>query len=137
MVLVRLDLLREYRAGAEPSDLWRAASPRVFFPVRVGDRMRCSITVARGKEGWEATTFGRDPLAALLMAPGREQLHPEFIVFVPALSIYLAGSGSGKEMRLTPMQDYPMYGLKAEEAPAEQVLLKLVEPARRHNGLTS
>jgi hypothetical protein len=133
---LRLDQLRTFRAGDSVEGLLSATSPQVLYPVLVGERVRSSITVTRDAEQWSAGSFGLSPLAKLWVQSGGVSFGGAYVVHVPALSVFFAASGSGRDLTLTPLEDYPLYGLKkGTPLPAEQALLPLVEAAQRHNGL--
>jgi hypothetical protein len=133
---LRLDQLAAFRAGDSVEALLRTTSPQVLYPVTVGERVASSITVTRDGGQWSAGSFGLSPLAKLWVQSGGASFGGAFVVHVPALSVFFAASGSGREMTLTPLEDYPMYGLKkGTPMPAEQALLPLIEAAKKHNGL--
>lgn len=133
---LRLDQLRTFRPGDSVEALLSATSPQVLYPVLVGERVRSSITVTRDGDQWSAGSFGLSPLGKLWVQSGGASFGGAYVVHVPALSVFFAASGRGQDMTLTPLEDYPMYGLKkGATLSAEQALLPLVDAAQRHNGL--
>jgi hypothetical protein len=129
---VRLDELRGYTPSSDPSQLTRSVSPEVIYPVRVDARTVSAISVTRTEDGWVATGFGLDPTARLL----REKLGPgDSIVRVLALNLFFGARGEREQMMLTPLEDYPRFGLQRGQAlPAADAFGRLVEAARAHDG---
>jgi hypothetical protein len=142
VLMVELEDLRGYQAGSDPNKLLKAIN-KVIYPVSAKERVRSSIVLQKGKEGWKASDFGGGNFARLVSA-AREQSaktanlpqNAFFVVQVPALNAYFLGfRGQGKLM-LSSLADDPTMKLKAGEArPAEEVFGELVPFARKYNGL--
>lgn len=138
ILTVRLDQLREYKQGSDPTSLVSAVSTKVLYPVQVGQTTRSSITIARSRRGWEPVSFGGNALSNMFAMGRRKSPAATFVVVVPALNAFFGGAGRGAGMTLTPLEEYASLGLKAfETLPAAQVFERLVKPAREHNGLPS
>jgi hypothetical protein len=140
--LVRLDELRDYQPGSDPTRLLHSAD-RVLYPVLARQQVRSSVTLEKGKEGWKATSFGAPGFSKLVTrlrtessASSGASVSSYFVVAVPALKVYFLGQMPNNRLTLTPLTDDASLGLKAGgAAPADQVFAQLVPAAKAHNGL--
>ena len=57
VLMVELEDLRGYQAGSDPNKLLKPIN-KVIYPVSAKERVRSSITLQKGKEGWKASDFG-------------------------------------------------------------------------------
>ncbi len=140
VLLVRLDQLARYKPEEDPAPLLQSTSPKVIYPVLVGERVRSAVTVTRKGDRWSATGFGADPLVALARQAegGAGGVGEKYLVTVPALGVAFSATGIGREAQLVPLIDYPEYGLKKGQVlPASRAFAQLVEPAKRHDGQPS
>lgn len=140
--MVRLDQLRAYRPGQEPSKLLIDLETAIYV-VRVKSEARSSVEMSRVRGGWEARSFGNAPEAKLLDQVRREVVKATeidssafFEVRIPALNLYFLGHQGPDGLMLSPLLDDPSLGFKAGEPQlAAKVLEKLQPLAQEHNGL--
>jgi hypothetical protein len=137
--LVRLDELREFKAGADPAALLRSLG-KVIYPVTVRQQVRSAVTLERKDNQWRATEFGSPKLIALLDkmrgASAASSSTNLFVVHVAALSTYFLGYRSGTKVMLIPLVDNPEAHLTAGRTiTAEEAFAALVPVAQQYNGL--
>jgi hypothetical protein len=142
VLMVELEDLRGYQAGSDPNKLLKPIN-KVIYPVSVKERVRSSIVLQKGKEGWKASDFGGGNFARLV-ATAREQsakttnlpVNAFFVVQVPALNAYFLGFREQGKLKLSSLVDDPTLKLSAGAArPAEEVFGELTSFARKYNGL--
>jgi len=140
--MVRLDDLKAYHAGSDPSSLLRPLD-KVVFPVSVDKRVRSSITLEDRGGKWQATSFGAPALTQRLseardraVAAHRVPPGGSFVVHVAALNAYFLGYREGSRLMLTAITDDGELKTKAGATePASEVFVTLAEAAQRYNGL--
>jgi len=139
---VRLDELREFAAGQDPSRLLHTVS-QVFLPVTAGGQVRSSILLEQSGERWHAVSFGSPNLARLLQQ-GRDTAARQAnvdassvqAVHVASLGRYYVASQSAGLLMLTAVTEDPELQIKAGETrPASEVFARLAPIARAYNGL--
>lgn len=132
VTLVPLDRLQRFERGTNPEDLFVDAG-RVIYEVRVGDAVRSSLDVGQIGDVWQGESFGSPGLIRPLSA--LRQADADFVVWVAALNVYFEASGAQEQLMLTPIVDYPDFGLSAGKAmPAGDALGALVEAAKGVTG---
>jgi hypothetical protein len=142
VLMVELEGLRGYQPGSDPNKLLKPIS-KVIYPVSAKERVRSSIVLQKGKEGWKASDFGGGNFARLV-ATAREQsakttnlpVNAFFVVQVPALNAYFLAFREQGKLMLSSLVDDPTLKLSAGAArPAEEAFGGLVPFARKYNGL--
>lgn len=141
-LMVRLDQLRAYTQEQSPMVLLRS-NDRLVFPVLVGNATRSSLTVSREGSGWTTHSFGAPRYAreldGLRAELGQREALPAnryFEVRVPALNIAFLGRIRNGELFLTPITGDSRFGFqRGATLPARQAFVRMVAPARAHNGL--
>jgi len=139
---VKLDQLREYRAGADASSLLSNAN-RVIYPVNVREQVRSSISVEQRDNRWRATDFGNAGLAKQISqaaktvaASTQKAEEAPIVVHVLPFNLYFLGHRSENRLLLTPLGDYSTFNLRSgATAPADEVFAALASFARTYNGL--
>ena len=140
--LVTLDGLRKYEPSTAPAALLNDTG-QVTYPVKVGDRVRSSMTFANVKGEWKPVAFG-DANLHKLYARTRDQNAQSaglqktdyFIVRIPALGLAFLGYEKEGGLMLVPILDESGYGFKAGMSiPASDAFAALREAARQHDGL--
>lgn len=130
--LVPLDLLQKYDRGTNPADILADAG-RVIYEVRVGDAVRSSLEVGPIGDAWQGQSFGSPGLIRPLAALRRGDA--DFVVWVAALNVYFLASRDNEAITLTPVFDYPEFGLAAGKSqPAADALGSLVDAAKAVTG---
>lgn len=141
---VRLDALREY-SGEKPAAELLNGGDEFIVPVLVDGTVRSSITVRRGKEGWQAVSFGAPSFTSLvirqrqrLMERVRLMAGSIFLVRAPALNVSFLGYNQDGRLLFSPLSTDPRFRpTEGEGISAEKALEALVPAAREHNGLPS
>ena len=139
--MVRLDELKEYRAGQTATELLHATG-RLIYPLVVNQSPKSALILKPGPEGWALESFGSANQIRMVTELRKKLAQREgqaekalFQVRIPALQLLFVGVERNGVIGLAPLFDMPTYGLKKGEVyPAAQVLEKLVEAARNHNG---
>lgn len=130
---VPLDRLLSFSPENNPEELL-VDENRVIYPVTANEQVRSSITVEGAEQGWNAMEFGNSTLIKALV--GVRQEPSDFIVQVPALSLYLIAQRSDNELLLTPILDDPRFGFNAGETLTAAAAFEAMLPvAREYNGL--
>jgi hypothetical protein len=139
---VRLDSLRAYSPGANPSALL-AGGDKVVYPVVAGGSVRSSIELARTRAAWRPVAYGGATFAAALVRQrsqsiaGTNRAESEyFIVRVPALGLVFLGANSAGTFTLTPLLDDSRGRWKAGvSSPAAIIFAQLSADAKASKGL--
>ena len=139
---VRLDVLKQYAAGADPATIVSDGS-RVLYPVTVKGEARSSITVEAAEQGrWRSTRFGSPNLVrqiarARIDAANRGAApNSTTVVHVAALNVYFVGFKVEGRLMLTALENHPSYKLQAGAVlPASEAFATLSQIARNYNGL--
>jgi len=136
--LVKLDQLRDYKAGADPEALLSDIN-QVYYPITVGGQARSGIVLELKNGEWKGVSFGNSGLARKLAelrqaaAPGGAQL----LVELPVLGLdFLGQRGADNKLTLTSLSAAPEYKIEAGTAiSADQAFTTLAPFARDYNGL--
>jgi hypothetical protein len=133
---IGLDQLKAYKEGTDPNTLL-AATSRTLYPVTVGGQTKSSITVTHRENGYVASSFGNADIMKSLSRYRQTQTGGgDFVVRVPAFSMYYLGRRIENRLLLVPIIDDPRLKLKSGEAVAANVVLaQLVPLANGYNGL--
>lgn len=140
--MVRLDALRQYQAGTDPSSLLTEEN-RIIYPVMVRDQVKSSIIVEGSGNEWKASSFG-GPHLVQQMARYRTEATTRLnapadsvtVVHVAALNLYFLGYRADGRLMLIPLENHADYKLEAGSSlPADQVFAALAPIARNYNGL--
>jgi hypothetical protein len=140
--LVRLDALRQYQTGGDPSQLLTDTT-RLIYPVAVQNQVKSSITVERVAGEWKTTSLGRPRLVRQIARfknevnaqqnPAQDSIN---VVHVAALNLYFLGYRVDGRLMLTPLENYTVFKLDAGAAlRADDVFATLAPFARKHKGL--
>jgi hypothetical protein len=140
--IVPLDPLRKYEPNTDPRTLL-SDTGQVTFPVKVGDRVRSSVTLSNVKGEWMPVSFGDANLHKLFARIRDEnsrtaglQKTDYFIVRIPALSLVFLGYEKEDRLLFVPILDDSAYGFRAGGSiPARDVFVAVREAARQHDGL--
>jgi hypothetical protein len=140
--IVPLDPLRKYEPNTDPRTLL-SDTGEVTYPVRVGDRVRSSLTVSNAEGKWKPISFGDANLHKLLARIRDENLRTSglqktdyFIVRIPALNLVFLGYEKEDRLLLVPILDDSAYGFRAGGSiQARDVFVRVREAARQHDGL--
>jgi len=132
--IIKLDQLRNYKAGSDPS-LLLSRSQIVIFPVIAGNRVRSSIQFAWIDYAWKAVAFGgtntirtyTDMRNALMVRLGRTE-DDFFWVHVPWLGLRLIGHYEKEEIFLTPLAGIETLGLKTGVSQPLAGILAVLKP---------
>jgi len=139
--MVRLDSLRQYQPGQDPTGLLRPI-PSVTFPVVAEEQSRSSLTLARRGMTWETVSVGApnktrsiDSLRTRLAQQEGQSPEAYFEVRIPALSIQFLGIQRGGQLFLTPLWSDPRFQfVVGTTLPASDAFARMVQAAREHNG---
>jgi hypothetical protein len=130
---VPLDALSAYKGDANAAGLLHDAH-KLIYPVTVDQQVVSSLSATQHDDGWRATEFGNSALTRALVAHRASK--DDFVVWVPALKIYLTARGEGEGLVLTAIMDDPRFDLKAGESlPASRAFAVLQKSASAYNGL--
>lgn len=140
--LVRLDELKEYGPGKSVSQMLHATG-RLIFPLEVNQQAMSMVVLYQEQEKWLIESYGgknqiqiATDLRKQIAEAERKSSAEVFQVRIPALQLMFIGFKEGMDIYLSPVFDMERYGFeKGRKYPAEQVMEKLVEAARQHNGL--
>lgn len=141
--LVRLDKLKEYKSGDDPAKLL-SDTGMVHYPLVFDNKTRSTVTVVMQQGEWKIASIGeadRSQKKSIALKESVNRLNKtednHFTVRVPALNVeFEAVRDSSNKLQLTPIQDFPEWGLKAGiPEPASDIFLKLVPAAKSHDGL--
>ncbi len=139
---IHLNELKEYRPGRPAAEMLHATG-RLLFPVEVNQKARSMVTLSLQQEAWVIESFGgqnqiqtiTDLRKSIANSEGRSE-NELFQVRIPALQLAFIAVERGSEIYLSPLFDLTRYGLqKGKKYRAEEVLEKLIDEARQHNGL--
>lgn len=139
--MVRLDELKEYQTGRPTTEMLHATG-RLIYPLEISQKARSAVILSYNNEAWTVESFGAAKQIKMVTELRKTVARAEgrtdkelFQVRVPALQLMFIGVERNAKIYLAPLFDMPSYELKkGERYPAEQVLEKLVEAARQHNG---
>jgi hypothetical protein len=142
--MVKLDQLREYKAGTDPNALLTNVN-QMQYPVMVRDQVRSAIAVGQADGKWKATSFGNAGLARQVAQARKadassttpDAASQSTLVHVAALGLYfVANRNADGKLIMTPLADNPAFNLRAGASmPAEQVFTLLSPFAQKYNGL--
>ena len=140
--LVPLDRLRNYEPSTAPNTLL-SDTDLVTYPVKVGERVRSSLTLSNINGEWKPVSFGDANLNKLYAKTREEnarsaglQKSDYFVVKIPALNLAFLGYEKEAGLMLVPILDDRAYGFRAGEGmPASDVFVAVREAARQHDGL--
>jgi hypothetical protein len=139
---VHLNELKEYRTGRPAAEMLHATG-RLLFPVELNQKARSMVTLSLQQEVWAIESYGgqnqiqmiTDLRKSIANSEGRPE-NELFQVRIPALQLAFIGVERGSEIYLSPLFDLTRHGLqKGKIYRAEEVLGKLIDEARQHNGL--
>lgn len=132
---IPLDQLKSYNLSKDASSLLIATSETVY-PVTVNGQVKSSVTIVQKEQGYQPSSFGNAAVIRRLAGPQGENTTNEFIVRVPALSMYFLGKRVEEKLLFVPVIEDPRLKLRlGEPVPAETVLEQLVPIANAYNGL--
>lgn len=134
---IRLDKLRGYQGGSVEGLL--TDTKQVYYPVYVGKRPASTITMVRGKAGWEMLSVGETELTqrrqdAIEKSAKRfaRKESEHFIVRIPALSVeFTAFRNRSGELQFASVVDNEKYGLTAGEAEDAKAVIGRIAPLAR------
>ena len=130
---VPLDQLQSFSRGNNPETLLVDPN-RVIYPVTVKDQVRSSIAVEGTDQQWTATDFGSPKLITMLTQFRQES--SDFIVQIPAFSLYFIAHRSDNVLLLTPIVDDTRFGFKSGETLTATATFEAILPfAKNYNGL--
>ena len=130
---VPLDQLQSFSPDRNPEELLVDES-RVIYPITVNEQVRSSIAVEGTDQQWRATDFGNPKLITALTQFQRES--SDFIVQIPAFSLYFIARRSDNVLLLTPIVDDARFGFKTGETLTATAALEAILPfAKDYNGL--
>jgi len=131
---VRLDQLQQYQPGSDPEKLLIDGN-RVIYPVTVDQQVRSSIVVEGSNNDWKATNMGGPNLIKSLAQVRKERT--DFVVQVPALSLYFVARRVENQLTLTPIIKDPRFEsfVPGRALSADQVFTAVLPAAKAHNGL--
>ena len=141
--MVRLDKLKKYKSGDDPAKLLTYTG-KVDYPVVFDSKTISTVTVVMKQGKWKVASIGaanRSLKSSIALKKSVSRLNKtegeHFTVRVPALNVeFKAVRDSSNILQLTPIQDFPEWGLRAGiPEPASNVFLKLVPSAKGHDGL--
>ena len=140
--MVRLDRLQKYEPSTDPHTLL-SDTGQVTYPVKVGDRVRSSLTLANVKGEWKPLSFGDANLHKLYSRIRDEnsrtaglQKADYFTVRIPALNLAFLGYEKENRLMLVPILEGSEYGFRAGESiPARDAFMAVREAARQHDKL--
>src|SRR5262245_7567567 len=141
--MVRLDELARYQpAAADPASLLMDLAT-VIYSIRVGGEVRGEMVMGKVDGTWSARGFGgatharaMEAVRGLVATSARVAQSATLLVRVPALNLEFIGHHDATGLKLTPIRDHEVAGLKAGQTlPAARVFEQLLPLARQHNGL--
>ncbi|HNY30622.1 MAG TPA: hypothetical protein PKO15_07025 [Fibrobacteria bacterium] len=140
--MVRLDALKSFSEGADADSLL-VETGNVHVPVLAGGAAKATVCLAKGAEGWELVSLGekrkanlREGAVGLSKRRLLKKAQDHFLVRIPAMNLEFVGTYQHKQLLLSPIADDSQTGLKAGDIlPAEEIFLKLVPQAQKHEGL--
>ncbi len=138
VVTLGLDELKRFNPD---SDVFGVMGPirRALVTVMVDGKVRSSIIVEPTKEGSKAIGFGGPEVIRALAAEGQKHNREgvtHFAVQAPALNSLFFAELNGNEVRLTPVFDDPVLGLRSgATALAKEVIALLAAAAKKHDGM--
>jgi len=140
--MVPLDRLQKFESSTDPRTLLNDTG-QVTYPLKVGEQVRSSLTLANVKGEWKPVAFGDANLNKLYARIRDEnsrtaglQKSDYFIVRIPALNLFFLGYEREDRLMLVPILDDSAYGFRAGESiPARDVFVAVREAARQHDGL--
>jgi hypothetical protein len=141
-VMIRLDELREYRTGDQAKAIMHATG-RLIYPLEIDRKARSSMVLSLNESNnWTLESFGGAKQVSMITKLRKELANKDtksekeyYQVRVPALQLMFIGTDLDGTGFLSPLFDMPVYGLsKGEIYPASEVLSKLIDAARDHNG---
>lgn len=124
---VRLTWSKVFEPTADPED-FLIETYRVIYPVITGGQVRTALTLAKAssERQWVLMSFGPADFAKKLMKFRRPE--SRFAVVTLGVTPLFLGSGSHRQLMLTPITDLPMFGFEAgKPLPALDVFSKLVQ----------
>ncbi len=142
VVRVRLDQLRAFQPGQSLYSLLQPPD-RVVWAVVSGGAVRSSVTTELTGGRWAASRHGGSQMIRTIAAarkampaPAEGQAALEYIVSVPALNLlFAARQDQAGNVLLSPAADDDALRLSAgKPLPAEDVLPRLADAARQHDG---
>ena len=124
---VPLDQLRAYDSAADPNGLL-VDSGEVIVEVTVDGDVRSAVRVGKVGDVWQGEGLGWPALIGALAA--MHTTDDEFVVWVPAMNVYLVGRRSDGSLIVTPAFDYPEYELfTGDSLPANEAFGRLAGAA--------
>jgi hypothetical protein len=130
---VPLNQLLSFSPDRNPEDLLVDES-RVIYPITVNEQVRSSIAVEGTDQQWTATDFGNPKLITSLAQFQQEP--SDFIVQIPAFSLYFIARRSDNVLLLTPIVDDARFGFKTGGTlTATQAFEAILPFAKEYNGL--
>src|SRR5215216_1922619 len=130
---VPLDQLKAFSPDRDPEELLMDEN-RSIYPVTVKEEVRSSIAVEGRNERWTATDFGNPKLITALTQFQRES--SDFIVQIPAFSLFFIARRSDNVLLLTPIVDDARFGFSTGKSLTATEVFETISPfAREYNGL--
>ncbi|UCG61203.1 MAG: hypothetical protein JSV52_12885 [Candidatus Zixiibacteriota bacterium] len=139
--MVRLDHLKEYRAGDDVNPLLTGGG-LAYYPVTINGQVAAAVGVEKMNEKWEATSVGDAALIKMFTSVRRESMdstrldaNAYFVVWVAALNLHFVAYRADNSLMLIPVQDDDAYEFRSGEAmPAERVFEIILPAAQAHDG---
>jgi len=139
---IRLDDLKEYSQGNDPNRLIKA-SDQAIYPVTVDRKVRTSVEIVKGKEGWTIGRLG-GPNTIKLFTDTRKRVVEAagikasecFVVQVLSLNLNFIGYRAENLILLAPVLDDKEYDFKAGiSIPIKDAINAILPAAQKHDGL--
>ena len=136
--LIRLDQLKEFKQGDDPAKLLTDTGI-VQYPIVLDNKVRSTVSMVQQDGQWKAISIGeaiRSEKRSTALQESAKALNVSadnyFIVRVPGLNLeFEAATDPAGQLQLTPILDFPEWGLRAgTPEPASAVLLRLVPAAK-------
>jgi Papain-like cysteine protease AvrRpt2 len=145
VVMVGLEDLRKEAPGADPKKLLEKDFNTVIYPISSQANIVGSITMQGTGTGWTVGSYSGGTLARLLeharsthAKKKNAALASSYVVSIPALNLYFVAFPGSDALELVPVQDDASLGLSSGQAVrASDIMPRLIEAAKKHNGLPS
>ena len=142
LVWIGLNELRQTPAG-QPQYALRNNTDQVLYPIQALDGVKSGVTIQKKGDNWEDVSYGNVALTKQLVK--MRQIYADehktpisnfYVVSIPALNMYFIATKEAPGVIFIPVIDDPSIGVKAGvPQKAADVMPKLVDAARKHNGL--
>lgn len=142
LVWIGLNELRQTPTG-QPQYALRNNADQVLYPIQALDEVKSGVTIQKKNENWEDVSYGNVALTKQLVK--MRQIYADehktpisnfYVVSIPALNMYFVATKEASGVIFIPVIDDPSIGVKAGvPQKAADLMPKLVDAARKHNGL--